>query len=229
MLRYDQPGHGDSTALSIKVKQTSFQSLAEDVILLLQHLGISQLAAWIGVSMGAATGVYVARAVPGLIKQLVLCDTLSCSPSCMGATDTLTPRAELVAQDETKLSEIIDGIASKWFSPTWGNGNIEELSRVTEIMRTTTALGFRTCVNALTAADFDLRPVLLDLNTSVESVAMIVGQLDTDFPQSMSLLRSSVQDAFKSIPLVEIPSAGHLCYIDNGPAFLNAVLSILGR
>lgn len=112
VLRYDQPGHGESSAHLEDVTRTTFSTLADHTVSPLQHLGISRLAAWIGVSMGAVTEAYVAAANPGLIERLVICDTLNCSPRNAGVHDTLTPRAEAVRLDESKLSEITNGKAN---------------------------------------------------------------------------------------------------------------------
>lgn len=84
-LRYDQPGHGDSSPTE-PLGSTTFDSMAEDVHTLFQSLGLEKLYAWIGVSMGAATGIYFVTKFPGIIGRLAICDTISCSPvKCRGS------------------------------------------------------------------------------------------------------------------------------------------------
>ncbi|KAH6961796.1 Alpha/Beta hydrolase protein [Ilyonectria sp. MPI-CAGE-AT-0026] len=229
VLRYDQPGHGESSAHLEDVTRTNFSTLADDAVSLLQHLGIFRLAAWIGVSMGAVTGAYVAAAKPGLIERLVICDTLNCSPGNAGVQDTLTPRAEAVRLDESKLSEITNGMANKWFSPGWKDNNPSEFDAIRAAMMTTTPLGFRACVNALTAPSFNLLHLAATLGDSVESVTLLVGELDGDLPRSMKALHEAIQTGFDKagnralVYFHMVPDAGHLFYIDSLPAFLNIV------
>uniref|UniRef100_A0A0B7KB59 AB hydrolase-1 domain-containing protein n=1 Tax=Bionectria ochroleuca TaxID=29856 RepID=A0A0B7KB59_BIOOC len=68
-LRYDQPGHGDSSAPA-DLTTTTFDSMVEDVAYLLDALGIPKLWAWIGVSMGAAAGIFFAT-VGGAVEEAV--------------------------------------------------------------------------------------------------------------------------------------------------------------
>ncbi|CAG9947416.1 unnamed protein product [Clonostachys rosea f. rosea IK726] len=82
-LRYDQPGHGDSSAPA-DLTTTTFDSMVEDVAYLLDALGIPKLWAWIGVSMGAAAGIFFATSHPGVVQKLVVCDTITCSPANAG-------------------------------------------------------------------------------------------------------------------------------------------------
>ncbi|VUC33084.1 unnamed protein product [Clonostachys rosea] len=69
-LRYDQPGHRQSSVPD-DLNATTFTSLAKGVHDLLGALDIQHLYAWIGISMGAATGFYFVTQNPHVVKKFV--------------------------------------------------------------------------------------------------------------------------------------------------------------
>jgi 3-oxoadipate enol-lactonase len=230
VLRYDQPGHGSSSAPE-QVSLTSFDSLTDDVAHLLKHLDISKLDAWIGVSMGAATGVFFAKKNPGFIKKLFVCD---CPTSSTGLRNAFTPRAE-AAKEAGNMDAVVEGTANRWFSESWRSQNPEELKWFTSIMKTTQVDGFRACVEALISDSFDMAPIAPELHKYVESVAIIVGELDMNLPQTMASLRDTIQQGFnesgnisQKVNFDVVKGAGHVCYIDNFEGFTSAVLQGLG-
>jgi len=89
-LRYDQPGHGSSSAP--KGLDSTMDSMADDVHALVQNLGISKIYSWVGISVGAAVGIYFATKYPGLVSKLAICDTISSSPVNAGLDDPFGPR-----------------------------------------------------------------------------------------------------------------------------------------
>lgn len=230
VLRYDQPGHGKSSAPA-DIRQTTFTSLAEDAIHLLAHLGIEKVAAWIGVSMGSSTGMHVAAARPGLIERLVVCDC----PTSHRDTIPLGKMSSAV-QEAGTLTETADAILSRWLSPEWRERNPEEFERVRAITKSASLEGFRTCVNALTIESFDLEKIATRPGTCVDSVAMIVGERDGIFPQTMAQLAKTTEQGFTeagrpgvSVDLTVIPDAGHICYIDGHSVFMDTILKILNN
>lgn len=66
----DQRGHGDSSLGN--EEELSYETLAKDVLLLVDHLGIDTPFAVGGISMGAAVSLKVAQLYPEAIKKLVL-------------------------------------------------------------------------------------------------------------------------------------------------------------
>lgn len=66
----DQRGHGDSSLGN--EEELSYETLAKDVLLLADHLGIDTPFAVGGISMGAAVSLKVAQLYPEAIKKLVL-------------------------------------------------------------------------------------------------------------------------------------------------------------
>lgn len=228
VLQYDQPGHGQSSAPK-DITATTFSSLAEDAIELLSHLGIARLAVWIGVSMGAATGMYVAAARPGLIKKLIVSDCPTSAPAVTGVPDPFTPRAE-AAREKGGMEEAVDGTMQRWFSADWREGNPLEAGEMRGAMMTTQVDGFRTCIHALTHSSFNLNKVAPNIGRAVESLSLVVGEKDMNLPQTMEALRVVIQNGFidagrteAKVVLRVVASAGHVCYVDNFTGFMDAV------
>jgi len=233
VLRYDQPGHGASDAPA-DISTTTFASLAKDVRHLLEALRIHRLHAWIGVSMGAATGVYFATASPGVVEKLVICDIVTCSAAVAGVQDVFAPRVE-AAQRAGNMDAIVEQTLERWFSRAWRDANVEEVARMRRIMGETEVKGFAACCNALQSPAFDLRPLMAQLGKCVQDALFMVGELDASLPQSMEELRSRAQGGFEGVAsdvrvrMQVIKGAGHVCYVDNLEAFCNATIDFLSR
>jgi len=228
VLRYDQPGHGKSSPPP-DARSTTFPTLADDAICLLEYLRIEKLAAWVGVSMGGATGMYVAVARPGLVRKLIVCDC----PTSYKDTAPLASRAE-AAYDVGNMDEAVEKTMGRWFLAEWRGWNPEESELVRAIMKTTTVDGFRTCIHALTHESFDVSRIAPHLGRCVETASMIVGERDANLPQTMAELRDVVERGFADagrkdakVGFEVVPGAGHVCYIDNLSAFMKAVLGFL--
>lgn len=215
VIRYDQVGHGHSTSAPV-----TFERLADDVMELLKHLDIERVH-YIGVSMGAATGVYFAARYPGVVRKLVVCDTISASPVNMGVDDVFAKRAKAAPSD---MNAILDGTVERWFSKGWRDRNEQEVARIREIMETTSVDGFVACCGALSSKDFDLRPLVRSLD--VEEVMLVVGESDANLPQTMAELKRSIEGRVK-VRMEVVKSAGHVCYLDNLEGFLMILRQVL--
>lgn len=224
IIRYDQAGHGASTSPKDPWSM-SFEQLADDVSELLKHLKVEKLHAWIGVSMGAATGVYFSTRYPGIVKHLVICDTISMSPVNAGVTDVFAARAK-AAEAKGHMNTIVEQTIERWFASSWREQNPKEVARVRSIMQQTTTEGFIACCAALSSDTFDLRPLARKLGVCVEQVTIVVGEHDANLPESMAELRKLIMKGTKGSQLVDmhvIKNAGHVCYIDNPAGFFDAV------
>lgn len=245
VIRYDHPGHGQSGVPS-DLSSTTFDSLAEDVYTLLTSSDISRwfagvnrpatltpsLHAWIGVSMGAALGVAFAVRHPGMIQNLLVCDTIACSPFNAGAPDAFGPRVA-AAREAGSMTQAVEETMDRWFGAEWVAANAEEANRVRELMQTTSVDGFETCVAALRSETFDIRPLVGRLAESVEHVRLVVGERDADLPEKMAQMRDQVQKGFdaagkdEKVELVVIPKAGHVPFIDGFEDYIKAILLFL--
>jgi len=247
VIRYDHPGHGRSGVPS-DLSSTTFDSLAEDVYTLLTSSDITRwfagvnspasltpsLHAWIGVSMGAALGVVFAVRHPGMIRNLLICDTIACSPSNAGAPDAFTPRVA-AAREAGSMDRAVEETMGRWFGAEWIAANPDEAARVRNLMRKTSVDGFETCIAALKSDTFDIRPMVGKLAQCVEHVRLVVGERDADLPEKMAQMRHQVQKGFEAagkdekVELVVVPKAGHVPFIDGYDDYIKAVLPFLQR
>lgn len=230
-LRYDQPGHGDSDAPQ-RLDTTTFASIADDVNNLLKTLGISKVHAWVGVSMGAATGIYFATQYPQTVSKLAICDTITCSPSNAGVEDAFGPRIAAVRKDG-HMENISQGTLDRWLGEPWQKDNPEETKRMRSLMLRTSIDGFETCCAALRSDSFDLQPLFGEVGTSVDEAICIVGEKDANLPQTMDDMKDKIQEGFAAagksatVSLKVISNAGHVCFIDGFDQFNDVILPFL--
>lgn len=177
--------------------------------------------------MGAALGIVFATKYPGVIKRLVVCDTISCSPANAGAADAFGPRVK-AARESGSMSNAVGETMERWFGKEWIEQNPEEAGRVRALMEKTTLDGFETCIAALRSSTFDLRPLFGKVGSSVERVLLVVGEKDADLPVQMAKMREEIQSGSgKEVELKVIKGAGHVCFIDGKEEFLKVVLPFL--
>lgn len=230
-LRYDQPGHGDSSSPQ-DLNSTTFASIADDVAYLLKSLGISKVYGWVGVSMGAATGIYFTTQYPNVVSKLAICDTINSSPSNAGAEDLFGPRVA-AARKDGNLEKLTQGTLDRWFGKDWQAENPKETERMRSLMLRTTVDGFETCCAALRSDTFDLRPLFGKVGAGVDEAICVVGEKDANLPQTMDDMRAKVQAGFaavgkpNSVSLKVINNAGHVCFIDGFDQFNEVILSFL--
>jgi 3-oxoadipate enol-lactonase len=197
-VRYDQPGHGSSgVPASGDLSSTTFETLADDAHALLAHLGITRLFAWIGVSMGAATGIVFAAKYPGIITHFIPCDTISGSGTNLGTADVFAPRVAAARQAGT-MEPTINATLERWFGNEWMTNNPQETERMRTLMMTTTLDGFELCCEALRSASFDLRPLAEKAGQGVDSALLLVGSKDANLPQTMEELRAGIEKGLQS-------------------------------
>ncbi|KAI5456621.1 Alpha/Beta hydrolase protein [Mariannaea sp. PMI_226] len=232
-LRYDQPGHGLSSAPA-RLDSTTFESIADDVRFLLAELGIPKLHAWIGVSMGGATGVRFVTKYPGVVGKLAICDSITASPINEGIQDAFGPRVA-AAREVGNLNGTIQSTLERWFGKAWLEQNRQEALRMQTIMSATSMDGFETCCHALRSPTFDLRPLLGQVGSSVDDAVCVVGENDANLPQTMALMRDQVEDGFKAagreklVDLVVIEDAGHVSFVDGFHQFVQFMVGWLNR
>ncbi|KAI8963166.1 zearalenone lactonase [Daldinia sp. FL1419] len=231
VLRYDQPGHGASS-VPADLSSTTFDTMADDVWELLNHLSISRVHTWIGVSMGAAAGIVFATKYPGIIGKLVVCNTISCSPARAGGADIFEPMISQ-ARETGNMSGTVQTILERWFSSAWMDNNPDETRRVRQAMLTTSIDGFETCCGALRSDTFDLRPLAEKAGQGIGGALFVVGENDTDLPEHMNQLKEGVERGLKKKGLQSfvgfevVRNAGHVSYIDGYDQFTTAIVKLI--
>ena len=108
VLRYDQRGHGASPA---PAGPYTIAGLAGDLLELLDRLGLEQVS-FLGTSMGAMTGMWLALRAPGRIERLALC----CTSPRLGPPEMWAERAATVRAEG--MEAIVDASSTAGSRPT---------------------------------------------------------------------------------------------------------------
>jgi pimeloyl-ACP methyl ester carboxylesterase len=202
----DQRGFGQS---GLGEGPTTMESLAEDALLLLDHLGIA--AAVIGgLSMGGYASLALLRQDPGRVRGLILADTQ------MGADDE-PARAlrEALAQDV--LGTGMEVLVERQLPRLLGADAPDELrARVAAIMRANPPAGAAAALRGM-ALRADNRDMLARFSGPV---LVLVGAEDVVTPPDKARAMSRVA---ADATLVEIPAAGHLSNLEEPESFNKAL------
>ncbi|ERS95478.1 hypothetical protein HMPREF1624_07994 [Sporothrix schenckii ATCC 58251] len=229
VLTYDHPGHGGSTVRTKDLAENTLDGMADDVYTLVESIGITQLHAWIGCSLGSATGVVFAARHPGVVRRLVVVDTISASPANAGVADAFSPRVKALRAGDQTLEAALAQTRERWLGEEWLTAHPDKRAWLERLMAETTIDGFETCIAALLSSQFDLRPLAGTVASSgVERVLVVVGEKDADLPTSMKALADQMRDGSgKDIGFHVLPNAGHASFIDAYGTWLDVVLPFL--
>ena len=143
VLRYNTRGHGRSPAAAGPI---GLQTLGQDVLDLLDHLGI-QRAFFCGISLGGMTGLWLNRHAPQRFHRLVVANTAA----RIGQREGWLQRAETVRQQG--MATIARSAAERWFTPAFCQTNPEVVKRLVDNLAETPAEGYAACCDALAHAD----------------------------------------------------------------------------
>lgn len=208
VLRYDTRGHGTS---SIPPRPWTIADLGGDVIALLDALDIER-AHFCGLSMGGATGMWLATHAPQRLDRLVLCNTTP----WLGAPETMTARIAHV--QKAGMAPLVEGILQRWFTPEFHALDPMAVERIRRMLLAAPVEGYAGCCEAL--RDMDQRedlpriglPTLVIAGTEDPSPAIDAArQWAATIPQAL---------------FVELPAA-HLSNIGAAAGFNAAVLRFL--
>jgi 3-oxoadipate enol-lactonase/4-carboxymuconolactone decarboxylase len=142
VLRFDTRGHGASDVPS---GDYTMDQLGQDVLGLLDALKISQ-AVFCGLSMGGATGQWLALNAPQRLSALILTNT---SPK-FGTPDLWNARRKSVLHGG--MPAVVDAVMQRFFSPESQAASIAQSTRA--ILLGTDPKGYAACCAALRDADF---------------------------------------------------------------------------
>ena len=202
ILRYDQRGHGGT---DVPPGPATIAQLAGDIDAIMGGMGIEG-ACFVGVSMGAATGIALAQRNPARVSRLVCSDGNAAAPP--GNDKAWEDR--IAAARQKGMAGLADATLGRWFA-TPGHAAIPAVRTMIE---TTPLDGFVACARALQHYDFS--PGLGAMRLPALFVA---GAADGAMPQSMPKLAQAVPGG----RYAEIADAGHLPCIEQPRAF-NALL-----
>ena len=144
VLRYDQRGHGESTA---PPSPYSMADLGGDVVALLDALGIER-AHFCGLSIGGLIGQWLAVNAGQRLDRLVVCATAA----KIGTNDGWQARIAQVR--EQGLTVLAQATAERWFTPAFNANRAEVVKAMLATFTAVSADAYCGCCSALAVADF---------------------------------------------------------------------------
>tara|TARA_B110000503_G_scaffold130674_1_gene204329 strand:- start:863 stop:1657 length:795 start_codon:yes stop_codon:yes gene_type:complete len=208
VLRYDQRGHGQSDA---PVDPYSFELLVGDVIALMDHYDIDH-ADFIGLSMGAMTGMGLALGHSDRLGRIVLADSRAVATEGYKAMWD----KRITAIQEGGVESIADASIVMWLTEGWRNAHPAETAAARAMIVTTNSQGYIASCYALRGLNY-----LKDLGSVTLPVLYICGADDKGAPpEEMQEMARVTSDA----RYVEILDAGHVANI-NQPDDFNAAIA----
>ena len=203
ILRYDTRGHGQSAA---PAGAYSFDDLVGDLVGLWDHLGIARTH-MVGLSLGGMTAVGVAIGHGERLASAAVCDARADAPPAFA--DAWDER--IAAVREGGMAALVEPTVERWFTPAFQERAADQLERVREMIRATSADGYIGCARALQGLNYLPRMGEITVPTR-----FIVGKQDGGAPPAvMQEMHAAVADS----SFVEIDPAGHLSNIENPAAF----------
>lgn len=208
VLRLDARGHGGS---AIPDGPVSIETLGFDVLALLDALQIPQ-AAFCGLSMGGAVGLWLGLNAPDRLHKLVLANT---SPR-FGELANWDARIDLVRREG--LAPVITGTLERWFTAEFRAAHPDVVLQTRQMIEATDPRGYIACCAAVRDADFRLTAQKICVPTLI-----IAGRNDPVSPPFDGLFLASEINGAEYNELL----AAHLSSVEAPEAFAAALESFL--
>jgi 3-oxoadipate enol-lactonase len=143
VLRYDTRGHGQS---SVTPGPYSIAQLGEDVVALMDHLGIEK-AHFCGLSMGGMIGMWLGANHPARVDRLVLSNT----GARIGSAELWNARIDKVNNEG--LAAIIPAVLDRWFTEEFRARASQAIAPVERMLLQTPSAGYAACCAAVRDMD----------------------------------------------------------------------------
>jgi 3-oxoadipate enol-lactonase len=211
VLRYDTRGHGGSDAPQ---GAYTLAQLADDAVAVMDALDI-EAAHWVGISMGGMIGQAVALKYAARLRSLVLCDTAAVVPQ-----EAQTVWQQRIEKARGKgMAALADETLERWFTPPYLATAPPGVHRIRDMILSTPVSGFIGCSEAIRRLDFLDRLGDIRLPTLI-----MVGEQDPGTPVANSEV---IHSRIKGSRLQIIPSAAHLCNVEQAEAFNKKLIGFL--
>ncbi|MEM8792577.1 MAG: 3-oxoadipate enol-lactonase [Pseudomonadota bacterium] len=207
LLRFDARGHGGSDLGDA----APVESFADDVLSLLDHLGIAQTH-FCGLSLGGLTGQALAIAAPDRLLSLTLANTAVQIPG-----DALW-NGRIAAVRAGGLESIAEAVLARWLTP---DAPPELRTHLEEMLCSIEREGYARACIAVRDADFRDRAPAIAAPTLV-----ISGDGDTATPPEMSETLAGLIPGARHVML---KGAGHISNLEQAAAFTDALRAHLDR
>lgn len=211
VVRYDTRGHGDS---DVPPGPYSLEQMADDAAGLMDALGIGAVH-FVGISMGGMIGQILALRHPERLRSLVLSDTTATIPA--DAQPAWKERIEAVRRKG--MQAVVTATLERWFTEAYREAMPPEVKRIRDLILSTPPEGFIACSEAIRRLD------CLERLSEVDTPALIlVGEQDPGTPVSDS---EAIHGRIRDSKLKVIPSAAHLCNVEQADVFNDLLLRFL--
>jgi 3-oxoadipate enol-lactonase len=214
VVSYDMRGHGESAAPDYPY---SLEMLGEDVISVLDSLGIVRPAIFLGISIGGMIGQALALRHPARFRAFILASTSSrVPPEGQAMWDQ---RIEAVRKDG--LEGHVQGTLERWLSPEFRAREPETTKWVADMIRATPAAGFIGCGRAVQKLDYTDQ-----LSRVAAPTLIIAGEKDPGAPVAAS---QAMHERIKGSRMEIIPNCLHQTPIEAPDRFNQIVDSFLAQ
>ncbi|MCG6909716.1 MAG: alpha/beta fold hydrolase [Deltaproteobacteria bacterium] len=213
VVRYDMRGHGGS---DVTKGAYSLEMLAKDVVGLLDALDVEK-AHFVGLSIGGMIGQALGLNHADRLLSLTLCDTAPVLPE--EAKPLFRERMDLAR--EQGMGVLMEGTLTRWFTGPYLEKAPPVVNRIREQIQATPVDGFIGCGHAILDLNYVDRLATIDLDTLI-----IVGEDDPGTPVAAA---EAIHAEIRGAELVVLPSAAHLCNIEQADRFNRALMDFLDR
>jgi 3-oxoadipate enol-lactonase len=211
VVRFDHRGHGGSPA---PAGPYTIADLGGDVRALLDTLGVER-ASYVGVSIGAMVGTWLAANAPERVERLAL----------FGAAAQLPPpeaweeRATAVERAGT-VEAVADGALERWLTPAYAAEHPEAVAKLRGMLVATSPDAYAACCRALKT--MDLRDDVLRIRAPTLVVA---GAQDPSTPPEKG---AAIADAIPDARYELLDPSAHIAAIERADDVTRLLLDHLG-
>lgn len=209
VLRYDTRGHGTS---AVPDGPYSIDDLADDAVRVLDEVGASS-AHFVGLSLGAMTGIRLAAREPERVDRLVAL----CTAAHLGPPPAWHDRATLVRQSGT--AAVAEAVVARWYTEPYRRAHPEVIAAAQAVVAATPDEGYAGCCEAI--AEMDLRPDLARI--AAPTLAIAGGDDPATPPSFLAEIANGVADG----SLLVIEHAAHLANDEQPVPVTDAILEFL--
>ncbi|KAL7956980.1 Alpha/Beta hydrolase protein [Trichoderma compactum] len=212
ILRYDPRGRHSIPQPPVSA---TLDTLADDLLTVLDALRIPKLHTLMGVSVGGATALKFALKYPTRLHRLIACDFNAASSPAN--SQAWKDRVAMAEQDSGRgIKDLADRTVARWLHPA-SMEKPELVKFMTDMVAQNDVEGFKHSCTAL--SDYDMKP---DMPACHLAGIFVVGEGDANG----ALVKA--MDGFKGLygdgtELRIVPNTGHLPMTEDPPAFWEAI------
>jgi 3-oxoadipate enol-lactonase len=214
VISFDMRGHGESAAPDYPY---SLEMLAEDVIGVLDSLGVERPAIFLGISIGGMIGQALALRHADRFRAFILCSTVSRTPPEGSAM--WDQRIEAIRKDG--IESQVQPTLERWLSPEFRARDPETAKWVADMIRATPVAGMIGCARAIQQLDYTDQLERITVPTLI-----IAGEKDPGAPVAAAQV---IHEGIKGSRLAVIPNVLHQAPIEATDLFNRIVDEFLER